>query len=101
MEKGRMRRPAYPLNQRKSTPGVLDHARRIKEWTRTAIAEGPDTVVSVTELACSKPGCPPRETVILVLSPGRAGRKASIHKCLLEVTEEDVAGCVGSLTVML
>lgn len=96
-----MTRPVYPLSQGKSKPGVLDHARRIKEWTRTAIAEGPDTVISVTELACSKPGCPPRETVLIVLSPGRPGRKTSVHKSLLDVTEEDVAGCASDLNVML
>lgn len=96
-----MTRSDYPPTARKTEPGVLEHARRIKAWTRTAIGEDADTVVSVIERACAQAGCPPRQTIILVLSPGRPGRKASIHKPLPEVTEQDVTACLITLTVML
>src|SRR5690606_29663987 len=47
-------------------------------------------VVSVSELACHVPGCPPKETVILVMH-GTETVQASVHKPMKDVTENDVA----------
>ncbi|TPW27678.1 hypothetical protein FJU08_19540 [Martelella alba] len=71
-------------------PGVIDAARRIKGWTRTMLAIDETTVVSVNELACHLPGCPPRETVILVMTGPNDTRQFSIHKAMAEVTHDDV-----------
>lgn len=84
-----MSRPVYALG-RVTGSGVIDAARRIKAWTRKALAIDDDTVVSVTELACAEPGCPPRETVVLVLLPAGGARKLSVHAAMTEVTEADV-----------
>ena len=80
-----------PLQRR--TPGLVEQARAIKQWTRETLALTDDTVVSVNELACHLPGCPPRETVILVMSAAGT-MQASIHKALAEVDETDVAAAV-------
>ena len=49
----------------------------------------------VTELACSEPGCPPVETVIALLAPGRQDQ-VKIHKGLADVTSADVEALLGS-----
>lgn len=82
-----------PLQRR--APGVVEQARAIKQWARETLALTDDTVVSVNELACHLPGCPPRETVILVMNAVETVQ-ASIHKALAEVNEADVAAAVWS-----
>lgn len=77
-----------PLAPKK--PGVIDAARRIKGWTRAILAIDETTAVSVNELACHLPGCPPRETVILVISGPNDTRQMSIHKAMTDVTHDDV-----------
>ena len=71
----------------KRMPAVVD---AIKRWTRAALAIGTETVVSVNELACAQPRCPPRETIVLVLREGTPARKLSVHKAMVDLTEEDV-----------
>lgn len=62
---------------------------RIREWTRGAGVAGPEEIISVNELACPEEGCPPRETVIIVMANGQP-RKAVIHQAMKDVTEADV-----------
>ncbi|PWV95652.1 hypothetical protein DFR52_10948 [Hoeflea marina] len=69
--------------------GVAGRARAIKDWTRAALGLAEEAVVSVNELSCHLPGCPPKETVILVMHQGET-RQASIHKSMLEVTQDDI-----------
>ncbi len=78
-----------PLKPRTGT-GYAEALARIREWTRASLPPG-DPVVSVTELACAEPGCPPRETVILVMWTDAPAWKARIHKAMPEVSEADVA----------
>lgn len=63
---------------------------RIREWTCEALALNEATLISVNELACPEPGCPPRETVILAMPDGAAPIRARIHKTMAEVTADDV-----------
>lgn len=95
-----MNLPGYPLGRRGS-PGGIEATRRVKAWAREVLAVEPDTVVTVTELACSEAGCAPVETVIVLLPPGERARRASIHKALPDVTRDDVAACAGRSFVML
>lgn len=76
-----------PLQRR--APGLVEQARAIKQWTRACLELAEETVVSVNELACHLPGCPPKETVILVMNAERT-LQASIHKALTEVAEADI-----------
>ncbi len=74
----------------KKSVSFSDAIHRIREWTRLAGAAGEDDIVSVNEIACAAEGCPPRETVILVMTKGQT-RKAGIHKAMKDVTEADIA----------
>jgi len=65
-------------------------AGRIKQWVRDLVALGPGTTVMVTELACSEPGCPPRETVIAVFDEEGTSRHWKLHMAIEEVTAEDI-----------
>ncbi|MEO1986492.1 MAG: hypothetical protein ABGX47_07550 [Martelella sp.] len=77
-----------PLAPKK--PDVIESARRIKSWTRACLKIDDATIVSVNELACHLPGCPPKETVILVMAGPNDTRQFSIHKAMADVTLEDV-----------
>jgi hypothetical protein len=72
------------------TPAIVRSSRDIKQWTRDGLALGDADAVFVNELACSVAGCPPKETIIVVISAGRATRQVSIHKALVVVTRQDV-----------
>lgn len=73
----------------KQSVSFTEAIARIREWTRAAGAAGPDDVISVNELACPEEGCPPRETVIIVMANGEP-HKAVIHQAMKDVTEADV-----------
>ncbi|MFB9952201.1 hypothetical protein ACFFP0_25440 [Rhizobium puerariae] len=79
---------ANPLAR--NDPALVSSARAIKQWTREILALPDDVVVSVNELACALPDCPPRETVILVMRPGEQALQASIHKAMRQATRDDV-----------
>lgn len=69
---------------------VINNARAIKSWARKLLALPDDTVVSVSELTRHVPGCPPKETVILVMQ-GTETVQASVHKPIKDMTENDIA----------
>jgi hypothetical protein len=68
--------------------------QRIRAWTTAALSSARpppgDPVISITELACAESGCPPRETVILVMFPNAPAWKLRVHKAMPDVEEEDV-----------
>ncbi|SMD17616.1 hypothetical protein [Rhizobium sp. RU36D] len=77
-----------PLSR--GSAGVVGKARDIKAWTRELFGLSDDAVVSVNELACHMPGCPPKETVVLMMLADRTVQ-VSIHKPMLDVSREDIA----------
>ena len=77
-----------PLKPRTGS-GYADALARIREWTRDSIPPG-DPVISITELACVEPGCPPQETVILIMWTDAPAWKLRVHKRMPDVTFEDV-----------
>lgn len=66
-------------------------AARIKDWTRAALGLDGETRVLVHELACSRPNCPPRETVILVVPAEAAPFKLALHSAMGDIVEADLA----------
>ena len=48
---------------RSAAPG---RGAEVKEWVSKHLDLGEDDLVSVAELACHEPGCPPVETVVTV-----------------------------------
>ncbi|MCX8999408.1 hypothetical protein NOF55_20070 [Rhizobiaceae bacterium BDR2-2] len=80
----------------RGTSGVVGKARAIKQWTRVLLALPEDAVVSVNELACHLPGCPPKETVVLVMRDGET-TQVSIHKAMLDLAEDDIADAFSAI----
>lgn len=60
---------------------------RIKDWTRAALGLDDGVRVLVHELACSRPNCPPRETVILVVPADAPPFKIALHRAMADLTE--------------
>jgi hypothetical protein len=50
-----------------------------------------DTPLIITELECAEEGCPPLETVIVILDTPGDPRQYKVFKPLAEVTAEDIA----------
>jgi hypothetical protein len=73
------------------TPRVVQASRDIKQWAREILHLGDQEAVFVNELTCTVPGCPPKETVVVVMSPGRPSRQGSVHKALVDVSRDDVS----------
>lgn len=71
-------------------PRLPEASTAIKRWARSALGLSDEHAVTVSEIACSVPGCPPQETVVLILPTAGGALKLSIHKAVLNVTEEDV-----------
>ncbi len=64
---------------------------RIKEWVRREFGLDASVPLLVSELTCSKPGCPPLETSIAILESDREPEEFKVHKALADVTLADVA----------
>jgi hypothetical protein len=69
---------------------------QVKNWTRRHLGASPETVLTVSEIACTDPSCPGIETVILVMEPGRKTRAYKVQKPLEEVAEQDIIRAVES-----
>ncbi|PLW77169.1 hypothetical protein [Cohaesibacter celericrescens] len=74
--------------------GIPARVSEIKTWTRSALSLKQDTTISINELACSQPGCPPKQVVVLILSKAVPARKFEIHKALLDISNDDVVNAV-------
>jgi hypothetical protein len=70
--------------------------QRIKAELRQALGLSDDDIVMVTELACSEPGCPPRETVMALLRAEALTQRWKVHKPLIDVTPADVVNALAS-----
>ena len=79
-----------PLGLRRAD-GFAQRTADIKRWTRDILSLGDDVVVSVSELACSEPGCPPRHTVILIMPPEMTTWHCEVQKPIMDIARSDVA----------
>ena len=70
-------------------------AGEVKAWVTKHLALSQDDLVTVAELACVEPDCPPVETVVTV--HGSDGRRRSwhIHQPLDEIDEAIVVRSIG------
>lgn len=79
-------------------PKRVARVREIKAWVAETIDDPESATVMVAELACSEPGCPPRETVIAVLREGSRA-EVKIHKAVLELGRDEVSSALARLGV--
>jgi hypothetical protein len=63
-------------------------ADRIRAWTRARFVLPNDAVISVAEVACGLPGCPPVETVVVFWTDRR--HRFKLFKPLADVVEDDL-----------
>ena len=76
------------LFNRNKTPG---RAALVKGWVIDRLRLSDADLVSVAELACHEPGCPPIETVVTVHKSDGHRSTWRLHKPLSEVTAPDIA----------
>jgi hypothetical protein len=70
-----------------------DHSQafdRIAAQTRIRFKLGDEAVVLVAELACTLPGCPPIDTVVVFWTAQGVRHRFKIFKPAPQVTEEDL-----------
>ena len=75
------------LFARRAAPG---RAGDVKGWVTQCLRLSEADLVSVAELACHEPGCPPVETVVTVHASDGQRRQWHVHKSLSEVGKADV-----------
>ena len=61
---------------------------RVRLWCFECIGRGAS--VSISEVACTEPGCPPVKTVILIFREGQPTTSHMIHKPINMVSRCDV-----------
>jgi len=72
---------------REKSPG---RASEIKTWVSQRLDLGENDLVSVAELTCHEPDCPPVETVVTVHRDGGERVSWKIHKPISEVYQLDI-----------
>jgi nitrate reductase delta subunit len=78
------------LGSFKNSPEHLEALDRVKEWTRERFTLSQDTVILVSEIACSLPGCPPLETVVAFWTEGDKRHQFKIFKPVEQVFNDDL-----------
>ncbi len=74
----------------KSTPQVdLEQLNQIKTWVYRQLKINPEISISISQLQCHEPGCPPLETVIAIMTNPPTQYK--IHKEISQIIEADIA----------
>jgi hypothetical protein len=69
-----------------------EKVRQIKTWIRDLLEIDLETPISIHQLHCAEPGCPPVETVIAVMrSPAQ---KYNIHKPIAEIEPIDISEAI-------
>lgn len=85
--------PTFVNPLARGSSGIVGKAREIKEWVREALSLDLGVVVSVSELSCALPDCPPKETVILIMSRDTT-RQISVHKAMADIDKDQIlAAC--------
>jgi hypothetical protein len=67
----------------------LAKINQIKAWTYAHLQLDDQTPISVSQLHCSEPGCPPLETVIAVMTT--PVQKFKIHKSVAAIEAIDIS----------
>ncbi|NEZ57075.1 hypothetical protein [Adonisia turfae] len=62
--------------------------QQIKTWVYDLLKLDPDIGISVSQLQCKEPCCPPIETVIAILS--QPAQQYKIHKALDDIELDDL-----------
>ncbi|MEM6502677.1 MAG: hypothetical protein AAF685_12655 [Cyanobacteria bacterium P01_C01_bin.89] len=75
----------FSQSKPRSNPAAL---QQLKAWVYDCLKLDPEVSLSVSQLQCREPDCPPIETVITVLS--QPAQHYKIHKALDDIELADV-----------
>ena len=64
--------------------------RQIKDWVYECLPISAAATVTVMELECREPGCPPLETVVAAMEQEKQTRQWKLHKAMPDITLADV-----------
>lgn len=62
----------------------------LRQIVRDELDLGEDDTITVSEMACTKPGCPPMETVISIFPPSEETYSIRVCKAIADVEPMDV-----------
>ncbi len=62
--------------------------QQVKNWAYQILDINPEIPISINQLQCHEPDCPPMETVIAVMTS--PPQQYKIHKSIAEITEIDI-----------
>lgn len=66
-----------------------EHVQQLKTWTQEILTLPTDVPISISQLQCHEPGCPPVETVIAVMS--QPIQTFKIHGAASDIDREALA----------
>ncbi|NJR62391.1 MAG: hypothetical protein HC769_28400 [Cyanobacteria bacterium CRU_2_1] len=69
-----------------------EKVRDIKNWVYRILEVDSDIPISISQLACKEPGCPPIETVIAIMST--PVQQYKIHKAVNDIDEIDICNLI-------
>jgi len=75
----------FTQGQLKAEPAKV---RQLKSWIDELLKLNQEITVSISQLQCKEPGCPPIETVITVLS--QPVQQFKVHKAIAEIEQSDL-----------
>ena len=70
---------------------------RIKNLIKQKLGLPETTIVSVVELACHEPGCPPTETIITAHAEDSSKQNWRINKPISEISDNDISKITGQV----
>ncbi len=80
------------LFARRNTKTDIEQIRQIKNWLYETLSIDKEVYISLSQLSCTEPDCPPIETVIAVmLNPAQ---QYKIHKPIAEIEYTDICNLV-------
>lgn len=81
---------SWRLGFRKTDPDNSVAIQRVEGWTRHRFALSEDCAVTVAELACKQPGCPPLETVVAFWTENGRRHRFKVLKPVIDVCQGDL-----------
>ena len=69
-----------------------EHIKRLKAWVHETVDISTDVPVSISQLACHEPNCPPVETVIAIMT--HPPQQFKLHQPVGEILQSDIQSLV-------
>jgi len=65
-----------------------EQVKQLKSWVYRILNIDSNTPISISQLACKEPGCPPIETVIAIMT--QPVQQYKVHKAVNEINAADI-----------